>query len=143
MLRIFRTPLTPILSHFLTIDLYRNKRECQPILSVDLYRIKRECRIGSLHELVKRLSQCRACAPSMIQLFHRNHIVSHPPLLISASNFRAIMVGMPCCNHTFLYKASYRFWFRKSCRPRLNPLSGSPYLSRYGAWLKLPFCLWR
>lgn len=31
-----------------------------------------------------------------------DHMVSQPPLLMSASNFLAIMAGIPCCNHTFL-----------------------------------------
>ena len=38
-----------------------------------------------------------------------HHMVSQPPLLISASNFLAIIVGIPCCNQTLLYSASYLF----------------------------------
>ena len=69
--------------------------------------------------------------------------VSHPPLLISDSSFRAIMVGMPWLNQTLRNRASYRFWFKLNWRPRRNPGSDSPYLSRYGARFQLPFWLCR
>ena len=46
--------------------------------------------------------------PSLSSLVESSpsHSVSQPPLLISASNFLEIMVGMPCCNHMFLDRAS-------------------------------------
>ena len=43
---------------------------------------------------------------------HPIHIVSHPPLLISPSSFRAIVDGTRWFNHTFRTSASYRFWCR-------------------------------
>ena len=70
--------------------------------------------------------------------YPKPHNVSQPPLLISASNLRAIVVGIPWCSQTSLKSLSYLFWLRDSCLPRLNPGSTSPYLSRYGASIHDP-----
>lgn len=59
-----------------------------------------------------------------------HHKVSHPPLFMSASNLREIIVGTPCCSQTFRKRASYLFCDRKSWRLRRIPGSTSPCLSR-------------
>ena len=49
-----------------------------------------------------------SASPSLSSLRESSlsHSVSQPPLLISASNFLEIIVGMPCCNHMVLDRAS-------------------------------------
>ena len=67
--------------------------------------------------------------------------LSHPPLLISASNFRLIVAGILWDSQTSRSSLSYRFWLRINCLFRRRPGSTSPCRSRYGAKCQEPYWL--
>ena len=73
----------------------------------------------------------------ILAIWNVHYKVRQPPKSKTCSSLRAITLGRVWLNHN-CFTSSYFFWFKNKGFPRLSPLSGSPWTSKYGASKNTP-----